>query len=85
MTIYKVYEATTIHRTRTWKKQVIIDFFEHLNEFLHHIPYCLSFYVYIFISKAFRNEFKRVFYRLHGKDVNTIRDEEIKAENIVRS
>jgi len=85
MAIYKVYEATTIHRTRTWKKQVIIDFFEHLNEFLHHIPYCLSFYVYIFISKAFRNEFKRVFYRLHGKDVNTIRDEEIKAENIVRS
>jgi hypothetical protein len=74
--IYIVYEGATIHQERPLLQQEIVDFINHFNEFLHHIPYCVSFYIYVIVSKAFRNALKRMIYQICRKDLTTIQEEE---------
>jgi hypothetical protein len=74
--IYIVYEGATIHQRRPSLQQEIVDFINHFNEFLHHIPFCVSFYIYIIVSKAFRNAVKRIIYQICRKDVSSIHEEE---------
>ena len=85
LNIFTVYKVATIQQTRTSLEQAIYDFFDHLSEFLHHSPYCLSFYIFLLVSKAFRNEIKRMIYKICGKNTAIIRDEENKTENDPRS
>ena len=74
--IYTVYKAATIHHTRQPLEQAIVEFIEHFNECLHHVPYCINFYIYIVISKAFRHALKRMIYKKLGKELPVIHEEE---------
>lgn len=74
--VYTVYKVATIHHTRQPLEQAIVDFIEHFNECLHHVPYCINFYIYIVISKAFRHALKRMIYKKFGKEIPVIHEEE---------
>ena len=77
------YKSVTSEQVRTSLDKAIVDFLYNVFAFLNHIPYCTSFYIYLLISKAFRNEVKRLIYKLCGKNVAIIREEENKQENVV--
>ena len=51
---------------------------------MYHIPSCVGFYIYVVISKAFRQSFKRLIWKLFGKDVAIIREEEHNEQEIKR-
>jgi hypothetical protein len=81
---YSVYQAMTTYQIRTPLEQVTVDFFNNFGIFLHHIPYCASFYIFVIASKAFRNELKRMVYKINGKDLASIREVKNKQENAGR-
>ena len=63
-------------------KTVLNDF----GSFLHYIPYCTSFFISVCVSKAFRQELKRMTYKLCGKDLRREEDnpqQEPGRENVV--
>lgn len=75
--IYAIYLAVSKDRVRSPFEQAIDSFITNVGTFLHHIPYCVSFFIHVGISKAFRHELKRLIYGIIGKDVPTIRIETI--------
>ena len=81
--INMVYDTAVINKIQTPLEQAIKDFFENLTNFFHHIPFCASFFIFIGLSKAFRHELKRMIYKIVGKDLIVLRDEEKRQENVV--
>jgi hypothetical protein len=65
-------------------EQAIKDFIHNFGTFLHHIPYCASFFIFISVSKAFRQEIKRLMCKMVGKDQRPIREEENREQNDVK-
>jgi hypothetical protein len=58
--VYYVYAAETKNQFRTLVHQSLENFFRDFGTFIHHIPYCSSFFIFISLSKAFRDEMKRL-------------------------
>ena len=81
--IYIVYEIATIHQTRQPFEHALVNFIDHFNEFLHHIPYCINFYIYLIVSKTFRNALKRMIYKKFGKDLPILHDEHVELDVVV--
>ena len=79
--IYGVYLAITKDQTFTPLAQAIINFIQNVCTFLHHIPYCASFFIFISVSKAFRQEIKRLMWKMVGKDQARIQEEENREQN----
>ena len=52
--------------------QAMDGFLSNLGVFFHSIPYCCSFFIFVGMSKAFRQELKRGVYRLCGKDPTVV-------------
>ena len=52
--------------------QAIDSFLTDLGTFNHYIPYCCSFFIFVSVSKAFRQELKRYAYKVYGKDSMTV-------------
>jgi hypothetical protein len=69
-------------------EQDVVTFLNNFGSFLHYIPYCTSFGIFISVSKAFRQDVKQMVDRICGKNPLIIQTEEInhaherKAENI---
>ncbi len=79
-----VYDTAVINKIQTPLGQAIKDFFENLTHFFYHIPFCASFFIFLGLSKAFRHELKRMIYKIVGKDLVVLREEEEKRhENAV--
>lgn len=74
--VYYTYYAITKDRARSILEQGIISFLSRFFTFLYAIPFCANFFVYILVSKAFRFEVKRTIYRVMGKQIQPIREEE---------
>ena len=81
LAVYYVYAAATKDQTLTLFHQAIDTFLDSFGIFIHHIPYCASFFIFISISKAFRQEIKRFFYRIFGRNPPTIRAEDNTQQN----
>jgi hypothetical protein len=79
---FTVYQTATRNQTRTPLQSAIITFINNFGTFLRLIPYCASFYIFVAVSKSFRNELKRTIYKICGKGLVPIREEENKQENI---
>jgi hypothetical protein len=73
---YYVYEAATRDQTQTPLEQAIGNFFYDFFTFLYNIQRCTSFYIFMTISKAFRHDLKRMVYKICGKDLGALREEE---------
>jgi hypothetical protein len=81
---YGIYLAATEDQMNTELEQAIKDFIQNFGTFLHHIPYCASFFIFISVSKAFRQEIKRLMCKMVGKDQRPIREEENREQNDVK-
>lgn len=55
--------------------QTIDDFLNSFGTLIHHIPYCASFFIFIIVSKAFRQEVKRIVYNIFGKKMTPMQEE----------
>ncbi len=70
------YSMTINFGTVTSMEQVMNTFLNNFGSFLHYIPYCTSFFIFVCVSKAFRQELKRFGYKICGKNLTIIREEE---------
>jgi hypothetical protein len=82
--IYGVYIAATQNNTRLPLEQAIVNFIYNFCTFIHHVPYCTSFFIFISVSKAFRQEIKRMAYKMCNKYPMTVQEEEHRHENDAR-
>ena len=73
---YYVYSATTQNQIQTLLQKAIINLFHNLSTCLYNITFCIS------ISKAFRQELKRIGYKILGKNFNRLREEEKRNETV---
>ena len=74
--VFPVYLAIRADPTEGSFQAVLETFFSTLSIFLHHISYCVSFYIFISVSKAFRQELKRMVYKMCGKNPILIEQEQ---------
>jgi hypothetical protein len=79
--IYGVYIAVTKDTIYSPLDQAIINFISNFSTFIHHIPFCVSFLIFINVSKAFRQEIKRMGYKICGKNLIPTQEEENKQQN----
>jgi hypothetical protein len=80
--IYFVYSAAIKDQTQTALQQAIDDFLNNFLTFIYNLSYCSSFFIFVGISKAFRQELKRLVFKIVGKQLVPIREEENRQENI---
>ena len=73
--LYYGYAAVTRNLIRTQLHQAIDTLLNDFLSLLFNISYCISFFIYVVISKAFRQELNRMVYKMFGKksDDNTRR------------
>ena len=90
--VYYTYLAATKNHPRTQLHTDIDDLFLSFGVLTRHVSYCVSFFVFILLSKAFRQETKRLIYKIFGKKLvltqvqNNYKDKiemNIIAENVV--
>jgi hypothetical protein len=62
MSIVLMYELITQHYTKDFEEQEVEYFIRHLGIFCVSIPFCISCYTNLIVSKTFRNELKNVFF-----------------------
>jgi hypothetical protein len=79
---YYVYSAVTKDQIQTPIEEVINSFLNYLFLFIYNISYCVSFFIFICVSRAFRQELKRMIYKMFGKDLMRLPEEENKQENV---
>jgi len=82
--IYGIYLAITNDTIYSPLGQAIRNFISNFGTFIHHIPFCVSFLIFINVSKAFRQEIKRMTYKLCGKNLMPMQEEENKKQNYPR-
>ena len=70
------YTVTFDFKTATPTQEAVNSFLNNFGAFLHYIPYCSSFFIFVDVSKAFRQEVKRLGYTLCGKNLVIIREED---------
>ncbi len=80
--MYYVYSTATKDQIRTATGQAIDNFLENLFTFVYDISFCLSFFIFISVSRAFRRQLKRMIYKIFGKDLVAPREEENRQENV---
>jgi hypothetical protein len=80
--VYYVYDAIRSDGFREPLEQAIDIFVNNFLTFLYNIFFCISFFIFAGISKAFRHELKRLAYKMVGRGLLLIRDEENKQENV---
>lgn len=71
--VYYVYIAATKSQIRTVDHQKIDNFISGFGSFIHHIPYCASFFIFFIASKSFRQDIRRMVYKICWKEVEIIR------------
>ena len=79
---YYIYSLITKDQIRTPTEQAIINFMQTTSALLYNISVCLSFFVFISISKAFRQEVKRIVYKICSIQLVVVREEQIMPENV---
>ena len=73
--IFFVYKFIPRSQAETVQEQRIATFYFHVSSLIRNVPSCASFYTYIVISKAFRQDFQRLIWKMIGKDITNIREE----------
>ena len=74
--LYRVYSIMTKDRKYTLVEQTISDFLSNFGTFFSRFPYCVNFFIFTAVSKVFRQQVKRIFYKLIGKNLIIPREEE---------
>jgi hypothetical protein len=82
LNVYYVYSVARIDQNPSNLELIICDFVKKLLSFLQLIPYCDNFFIFIIVSKVFRNELKRMLYKMFGKNLSPIREDENRHEHV---
>jgi hypothetical protein len=82
LSIYYVYRTVTSNQIQTTLEQAIDQFLLSFLSFMYHIPFCVNFFIFIIVSKVFRTELKRKVYKIFGKDLMAVREEDNRQKNI---
>lgn len=85
ISVYMVYAPATVAQIRTPLEKALGDLFSNVSTFLHHVPFCASFVIFLSVSKAFRNESKRMIYRVVGKEATLLREDDKKQEQMKKN
>jgi hypothetical protein len=85
LNMYYVYGTATTDQVRTPLGEAIYLFIFNLLSFLHHIPYCASFLIFLGASKSFRCEMKRMMHKIVCKEVELNREKDDANLNVVVS
>ncbi len=83
--IFYIYSAITKNQVRMPLEQAVYNFFRNLLTFLYNIPYCTNFFVFVIVSKSFRHELNREIYKIIGKDLAPMREEENRQEVMAKN
>ncbi|UJR32700.1 hypothetical protein I4U23_020159 [Adineta vaga] len=75
LNINAIYELIKNVQTNTPIELAIDGFIVKCTLFLHQIPYCASFFIFISVSKTFRLDVKRSMYKIIGKELLRTREE----------
>ncbi|CAF1526030.1 unnamed protein product [Adineta steineri] len=78
---FYVVDAITKYQNGTILEQAIRNFLYTFMTFLYSTSYSVNVFTFIIVSKAFRHELKRTIYKIIGKDLVPIREEENRQEN----
>ena len=73
---YLIYKFIPKPQAQVIQEQQLTTFIFNLSSLIGHIPSCASFYIYVVISRAFRQSFQRQLWKILGKDLVNIREEE---------
>ena len=73
---FLLYRAITQGQNRTALETAIVNFLSNLSTFVYFTFYCSSFFIFLCVSKAFRQELKQLIYKMVGREVGTMRVEE---------
>jgi hypothetical protein len=84
ISIYYVYDVITKTQIQTVLNQTIHNFFNNFLTFIYDIYYSTSFFIFVIVSKAFRHELKRIIYKIIGKELTPLREEDNRQGNIER-
>lgn len=76
LSAYVIFTTITGSGVRTLWDQQFDRFLFQVGSIFHHIPACASFFIYVPISKAFRQGGQRLVWKIVGKDMPVIREEE---------
>ena len=63
-----------------WQQQIDLFLFD-FGILINHLPSCLSFYIYILVSKAFRQACRRLVWKIIGKNFNDVRETRDEEQN----
>ena len=80
--VYAVYQITSRDQKRTPLQSAIANFLVNLFTFIYFTYYCCSFFIFVCVSKAFRQEVKQLIFKTIGKDIRRMggREEQQQAE-----
>ena len=71
-----LYRVATKYYIQTPWKQAFDNFLFSFGIFIYQINFCANFFIYSTMSRAFRQHFKRLVYKLFGKNLAPVREEE---------
>jgi hypothetical protein len=74
--IYYGYQAITRDQIQTQLEQAVGTLLNNFLSLLFDISYCISFLIYVVISKAFRHEVKRMVCKMFRRDLRPVRGQE---------
>ncbi|CAF0952962.1 unnamed protein product [Adineta ricciae] len=80
--IYGIYQAVSKDNIQSAMDEAIEGFVTNFGTFIHHLPYCASFFIFVCVSKSFRLEMKRLVYKVFGQDLVLTRTHESGRVNI---
>jgi hypothetical protein len=79
---YYGYIAATNNQVESSMAATINNFLETFLTVFSFVPCCVNFFIFICMSKAFRNEIKRFIYKIIGKYLVILREEDNRRNNI---
>lgn len=79
-TFYAVHRVMTRNSEHTALKIATDDFLEKLFVFIYFTFHCSSFFIFVCVSKAFRQEVRQLIYKMFAKDIPTSRTEQLQQQ-----
>ena len=79
-----IYGAKVALQNQSPTEQAMSNFLYSVGAVLHYIPYCSSCIICASLSKVFRQELKRMTYRICGNNIAPIRDEDNQQRDQIR-
>jgi hypothetical protein len=73
--MYSIYKIIIDYQKRTIWEQAIDTFIFNVGSFIYQIPSCVNFFIYVIVSKAFRQGLKRLIWKIFRNDLTSIREE----------